>query len=661
MAAAPPNDYSLLLGDPSLWADPDPDLVAILTTNVAVNGPAHGQLLVNLSARAPITTAFVLDSDPDVIYVGHSLSMYPANPSSPTPFDNTLVTLVGRYDNAAFPVIFPAGALLRLNAARAGTMDLAHGVTGLTHPTGPTRLGPHAGGAPDTAELRTRSVFPLPPSLSALAVRDNPTGRYSPRGFFDVILQPYLTGSAGQQAAIAPLGEWFRVACTLAGAGADPATQFASTMPANPLEQRQLDSWTHGLRTTAMAKIGVGTGGITGATFAAGLATLRTTLEDQTTRALDVYQASSTTTFAEKHGNALADRVLNLCNVNNANALPEVHQTLVSCPKARECGVVTALFAERAEATPLPVSTANAPLATTSLVNDLFRTYMPGGTGLTFGKGLTPFAIVCEGHKDAEAAKATARKAALVEAGSSTSLSDASSFTTNDVRFPSEVYIAVEKLCGWSVVIDVFHGVGHNISTSIRAAVNELGPCLQRLVTHMSDNPRVGMDLVCRVLFELQQDYFAWLTTAASQPTTAVPSFTDIRRKVLTYRADSLSPLPIGWYSMIGAPSAERRFATARSPTREGAGTVATFNAEADNRLLSRFRDSTHSSIGSSVQNHENDIPTHAGNPVCLTWALKGQCSASCKRKDQHVRYPRTVNQALHRFLDTCGVTNNQA
>ena len=53
-------------------------------------------------------------SNPDVIYVGHSLSMYPANPSSPTPFDNTLVTLVGRYDNAVFPVILPAGAFQRL-------------------------------------------------------------------------------------------------------------------------------------------------------------------------------------------------------------------------------------------------------------------------------------------------------------------------------------------------------------------------------------------------------------------------------------------------------------------------------------------------------------------------------------------------------------------
>ena len=40
---------------------------------------------------------------------------------------------------------------------------------------------------------------------------------------------------------------------------------------------------------------------------------------------------------------------------------------------------------------------------------------------------------------------------------------------------------------------------------------------------------------------------------------------------------------------------------------------------------------------------NEVTIPKHNGNPVCLSWALKGVCSSGCKRKHQHVCYGRTT------------------
>ena len=60
------------------------------------------------------------------------------------------------------------------------------------------------------------------------------------------------------------------------------------------------------------------------------------------------------------------------------------------------------------------------------------------------------------------------------------------------------------------------------------------------------------------------------------------------------------------------------------------------------------------------MEGHNPTIPQHNGKPVCLTWALKGVCSTSCKRKSNHVVYPPGVVNKLHVLMDTCGVAQSQ-
>ena len=152
------------------------------------------------------------------------------------------------------------------------------------------------------------------------------------------------------------------------------------------------------------------------------------------------------------------------------------------------------------------------------------------------------------------------------------------------------------------------------------------------------------------------------MVSSAFPTAVAVPEFERVRNSVRSYRADSLSPLPVHWYSMTSAPSNERykpRAKPAGSP-REAAVSTPSVNAHADQRLLERFRASPFSAITSMLEGHDVEVPKHNGDPVCLTWALKGQCSGSCKRKTLHVRYSRATNQKLHELLDLCGVVNSQ-
>ncbi len=87
---------------------------------------------------------------------------------------------------------------------------------------------------------------------------------------------------------------------------------------------------------------------------------------------------------------------------------------------------------------------------------------------------------------------------------------------------------------------------------------------------------------------------------------------------------------------------------------------MATFNPNPDARLVGRFRDSNHATITAMMQGHNAHIPKPGANPVCLVWALKGECSATCKRKAQHVRYSRDTSAKLHELLDTSGVGKAQ-
>ena len=123
-----------------------------------------------------------------------------------------------------------------------------------------------------------------------------------------------------------------------------------------------------------------------------------------------------------------------------------------------------------------------------------------------------------------------------------------------------------------------------------------------------------------------------------------VPTFEDLIDKALTHRVSGLSMLPASWCLMIeaGAPQVRDPSTATSGSTAANAGVtrVPTFNTWADEGLMERFRSSRFQTISELVEAASGDEPKINGKPVCLTWALKGTCSAKCKRGKQHVRYP---------------------
>ena len=164
-----------------------------------------------------------------------------------------------------------------------------------------------------------------------------------------------------------------------------------------------------------------------------------------------------------------------LCNVVDDDHPPEALRLLAkSTCKSCNCAILGNLFRERAQASMVPLTASQSPLATTKLVDDVFCNFTPASTGLVFPSSLTPFAIVCEGHAEAFENMRLMKKAEISEAGTSMSLQDAELITSADIKFPSTAHFAGKRRCGWSVVINVFHGVAHDVANRVRNVSDEL-------------------------------------------------------------------------------------------------------------------------------------------------------------------------------------------
>ena len=464
--------------------------------------------------------------------------------------------LVGDRIATAVPVVFNQYVTRRDNEVSCFTSDRITGLHG--HGAAPALSTDSAltqTGMPTPRMSAFRPAFVLNPASAATALSSAPEGRFTLQGFHQLLIAPGLADpDAAVRAAIGTLKEWWCAACTNDVNG-DPVNHAVSVPVGGPVAQQKLSSWVNRIKNSQNTRLGQGGPGLTNAAFNAGISTLNTVITDANTSRLDFERARAQKSFSEKHGDMVAQKMYYLTGAADDTGLPEVHGLLAKATKGRDYGILQYYIHERAEASTVPLSKASSPLATPTLLDDVFRTMQPGGPGVEFGRNLTPFAIICDGQKEAMAVAKTIKKAEIAESGTSLTLADAERLTVTDARFPANPQTAAEKLYGWSIVVDLFHGTAHPTSITVREFVLEVGPNLHRIYDQYIGEPAKGMDIVCRVLFEAQQSYFAWCSRVVSQKGGAARlDLSDISGKVGTFRADSLSRMPAIYYTMMEAP-----------------------------------------------------------------------------------------------------------
>ena len=116
---------------------------------------------------------------------------------------------------------------------------------------------------------------------------------------------------------------------------------------------------------------------------------MQATLEHNAAERIRHETARNEKTFTGKYGDAIAQRMHRLCNSPDDAGLPDIHNLLVKAPsKSHDYAIIQGLIQERTQASAVPLPVTCAPLATTKLVDQVFRSFCPGGNGLTFGQGL---------------------------------------------------------------------------------------------------------------------------------------------------------------------------------------------------------------------------------------------------------------------------------
>jgi hypothetical protein len=661
------TNFSDLLADPSQWDEHRPDhaaLMGVVGAGAGADAIATKTAVINTASRSPVVLAFMLTGDDNHIYVGHTPTVFPADVLAATPFDNLTILLIGNDLQRVTPVVLPNELFQRCQEIRVFNTGHMTGAAG--HSAAPAVFRFDAAGAGDAeaGEIRARRFFLLPADRAEEAVSHSVDGRFTILGFYNRFIQP---GLADADPAIVdahrPIEQWWRYACTNTAAGVSRLANAPVTSPL-PGATMRLNGWVNRVTSSLLGRLGVGGPVLTTAAFTAGVTSIRDTLRDTNDERLQFERDRRNKSFTDKHGAALAERVHRLCDVVDDDHLPDAHRLLaMSNHKSRDYGILAALFVTRAQASDVGITEAAAPIPTTKLVDEVFRSFQVSGTGQSFGQGLTPFAIVCEGHKEAQQVRQMLRKAEMTESGTSVSLADATTLTSSDLRFPTEAYVAMEKLYGWSVVVDIFHGVGTDIARSIRVAVKQIAPTFFRMAAEQA-TPATGMDLINRVMYDMQQEYYMYLNAKASGPAPAVPTFRELINKVITFRADSLSPLPLSWYLLLDAPNLksgkEKRAPTTGNNPRSQSGSRKEFYSNADRTLLKRFKDSQFTTISAMTNGKDITIPKHGNKECCLTWAYKGECSTRCSRAAAHKDYEDSTNQKLHAILDKCGVARLQ-
>ena len=170
--------------------------------------------------------------------------------------------------------------------------------------------------------------------------------------------------------------------------GGGSAVEIATEDPGNLCQCHFLDSWVSRLTTALSHRLGYGVP----LSRALSKRSVLPAIADTNTANLEYDWAKSQVTFTNCFGDALAQclQVWTSVLANDAD-LPEIHRILLKTPRGSQYGALNALLQERAAASPLSIAHMNAPIVTTKIVQ-------PAPTGLDFRQGLSPFAIVCQGH-----------------------------------------------------------------------------------------------------------------------------------------------------------------------------------------------------------------------------------------------------------------------
>ena len=324
-------------------------------------------------------------------------------------------------------------------------------------------------GTANTALQQAQKFCVLPPSCYQVALTNAVNGRLTTLQFYTLILAgPLASADPAEVAAYEPVSHWWRLACHHAAGAVAPANGIHNTLlttttlaPVLPGHHTGLTAHVRRVTGPLLAHLGYGGPALSNAAFNLGVGAITNTMQQSRDAQAALAIRNDVKTVRAARGEAVVQELLNLCYVDDETNLPPVWSLVANSNKNNALAQVGALIGARFMAANVGLPPESIPVVTTQLHDQIFKRNMFGGGGLVMGDGLSPFAIVCPNHAEARAAITASAAADQVDRPS---LPDAVTIMTTDLRLPTNAYQAMEKLIGWSVLLDCVIGANHPVA-----------------------------------------------------------------------------------------------------------------------------------------------------------------------------------------------------
>ena len=304
----------------------------------------------------------------------------------------------------------------------------------------------------------------------------------------------------------------------------------------------------------------------------------------------------------------------------------------------------------------------SAPIATTDLVSKVFRSHHLSAAGSELGDGFSPFSMHCGHHAPAAALRQQVLETQMAESGNNITPDEAKRIAATNALVTADPFEASEKLAAFSVAIDVYFGINHRLSVSIRTMVGTVRGPMNRIRSSQADTDAKAQQLACMILYEVQQDVFHWIrlvnatTSLADANRVEAPDFKLVMTAVQSNRIEGrLAELPKNWdkYLMPEQPSPVPPVVKGAGAGDRGSNTIE-YYGRAEPDIMARFKKGGYQKI-SDMHKEGVAYPKHGNIDVCLKWAVTGKCSSKCARKAAHKHYGIETNKNIHKYLDEVG------
>ena len=513
-------------------------------------------------------------------------------------------------------------------------------------------------GTANTTLQRAQKFCLLPPSCHQVALTNAVNGRMTTLQFHALILAgPLASADLAEVAVYEQVAHWWRLACHRV-AGAAPAggihntcVTVATVPPTLPAHSTGLTQHVKRITAPLLARLGYGGPALSNAAFTVGIGALTDSMQASRDAQAALAIRNDVVTVRSSRGAAVLQELLNLCYVDDEANLPPIWALLANSTKSNAIAQASSFIGTRFLASGIGLAPSSIPIVTTQLHDQIFKRNMFAGTGLVMGEGLSPFAIVCPNHAEARAAMLASAAADRVD---QPGLADAFTIMTTDLRLPTNPFHAMEKLKGWSVLLDCVIGANHTVAIATHNFVMVAGAAVLEYCNGAVEIS-VAMTKIIALLFAAQQKLFYWMnhalgaTTAAARPT--IPNYDELMQQFTM--STFVGTYPETWKRHIAPAKQQKAAPSTTKPASKPAD-----NGQPDAVLQKRCRDSGSPALTAMMGGAGSElikrVPKAGNDAVCLAWTLQGKCRTGCERKSNHRQLSAAVTTALHKFLDEC-------